>query len=242
MKYIFLILLCSIQAFAEVDSYLAPIVRNNKSQLLLVYNFWSGEYPMPVVDVNSQVTGETTIQGYLTLRDLRKENQKKCTINNGIYHPWAQKKSKSLLEFYSIVPNTKYTVLESYDWSDILDLQTQKKLKVKSVLNDTIDSVSYLAEGLCQFKLHQKNKIFQIEESCGILEDVKKFKKISQDSEIKEQWMYLLCKEIDPNKKALKIFVKDSDLLTQPMIKSGCILSFGHVGVGQQCEQVNTGS
>lgn len=66
----------------------------------VAYNDWSGEYPGPVIDVNSKVAGSTKIKVYKSLRGLN--DLQPCQIINGIYHPWSQTKH-SVLRFYSII-------------------------------------------------------------------------------------------------------------------------------------------
>lgn len=76
--YISLVLFSSQNLFAEVESYALPIVRNEKKEVHLAYKFWNGEYPSPVIDMNSKIKGTTKIKAFKSVRDLKDNID--CTI------------------------------------------------------------------------------------------------------------------------------------------------------------------
>lgn len=206
MKPLFILsILTTLLVQANEDPYTLPITRDGVTHTMLAYNFWSGEYPSPVIDVQADLNKTRKIMGYPT---LRKPNKKKsCTIKAGIYHPWSQDKT-SLINYYTIVPNVRYLVERSTMLDNI-------RLKKGDELNEEI----YLSEGFCSYLLNGESAV---ETMCLGAED-KRFKRIESPSHPAEQWLYLRCMEGD------KLFVQDSDLLTQTGVVEGQIIGYGEV-------------
>lgn len=190
---------------ASEEPYLLPIERNGTKHTMLSYNFWSGEYPYPVISVEEKKEKWQTVRGYSSLRDLGKK--KSCTIKTGVYHPWSRDKT-SLINFYSIIPNVSYVVKHD----TILEEMKLKK-------GDQLKREIYLAEGFCSYTLKDGKNL----ETFCIDEKNKNFKRLASVAHPREQWLYLKCKE------SYNIFVQDKDLLKQPHVKEGQITGYGEV-------------
>ena len=100
-------------SFAQ-SSYKLDIVRDGKTQQKMTFNSWSGEYPQPVIDVNSKVQGSTLIQAYKSLRNLTESLS--CTVKNGIYHPWSLTNQKNGTIFYTIKAQEDYQSVNKLHW------------------------------------------------------------------------------------------------------------------------------
>jgi len=205
---IFFLGMSSLSARMVVDSYALPITRNGVTHLMVAYNFWSGEYPKPVIYVKHSQNNWTRIKGYTSLRTPNKK--KVCSIKTGIYHPWSKDKI-SLINYYSIIPKVDYMAKKN----TILDSQKIKK-------GDILENEVYIAEGSCSYLLNRKKKITTvcIENSAEIPTE---FKRIKNPSYAPEQWLYLNCHE------GYHIFVQDIDLLRQPNVRKGKISGYGRV-------------
>lgn len=200
--FISLSILLTLFVQASEEPYLIPIERK---YTMLTYNFWSGEYPHPVISVGDKKKQWQKIMGYPSLRDFG--SQKSCTVKTGIYHPWSKDKT-SLINFYSLIPPVSYVV--------------QKETSIDGVKlskGDKLETEIYLAEGFCYYRL-SNGKEFQI--NC-LNENDPRFKRIASASYPSEQWLHVKCKE------NYNVFVKDSDLLAQPSVKKGVIAGYGEV-------------
>ena len=190
---------------ANEDPYPIPITRNGTTQTMIANNFWSREYPEPVINVQPTNKKWNRIYGYASLRKLDKK--KPCTIQSGLYHPWS-KRSNSLINFYSILPKTDYLVQKD------TTLEEQKLKK-----GDTLKNEIYLAEGYCSYTLNGKKRF----EAVCITDKDKAFRLIKPPLGEKEQWLYLQCKE------GYKVFVQDKMLLAQKNVSKGRIKFYGEV-------------
>lgn len=200
---LFMVLTLFVQASEE--PYLLPIERNGTTHTMLSYNFWSGEYPHPVISVWSTKNKWVTIEGYSSLRKL--DTKKSCTIQTGIYHPWSRTKN-SIINYYSIIPQVNYEVQKE----TVLEGKQFKK-------GDKLNKELYLSEGFCAYALKNGKRF----DAFCIDEKDKNFKRIESPSHPSEQWLYVRCKE------NYNIFVKDSDLLGQAHVKEGQITGYGEV-------------
>lgn len=214
-----LTMLSSIALYAEEVPYKIDIIRNGKVHHQVAYNFWSGEYPSPVINVNAGKNGKTTIEGYAFMRD--KKERKICTIKNGLYHPWS-KDENSYIHFYTIVP------VESYEILSTPSSEIQKEIEGTNLkVGDKILNVVYLGEGYSQGILHSgANEDILVSFQSQIFENNPKiFKRIENISTYKkdEQWLYLKCDE------KYNIFVEDKDILSQKGIKEGQITGYGEI-------------
>jgi len=204
LKYGFLIVTIFLSfpnnSFAEGGSYKISITRNDITKTRFVYNYWSHEFPTPVINVNARKPGYTKIYAY---KSLRKLNQKViCTIKNGLYHPWS-KTANSVINYYTIIALHEYIALIS----TMLDSRPVKKGQI-------ITNVHYLSEGYCSGNLKSNQKIINIDFTCSDI-DKNKFKQITTKDNFVEQWLYMKCRE------GYNAFIKDAALLKQPGIKGG---------------------
>lgn len=203
-------LLLQTSALAEpVDAYKANVRRNNVTAQRLIYNFWSGEYPAPVIDVHASKSGTTKINAHKSLRML--DEAVSCTIKNGLYHPWSDNKT-SVRDYYTV--------------TDMADYEVKHQVELDGVLQpgDRLINVFPFAEGLCKGTLQSKSRKENIQFSCDALDDPDQFKNLTPTADrFHEQWLYLSCAE------GYAAFVRDEDLLKQPGIKTGRIVRYGTV-------------
>ena len=200
---ILIVTLTFIQATEE--PYTIPITRNEVTQTMVAYNFWSGEYPTPVINVKPTNKRWHKIWGYSSLRKIDKKRA--CTIRSGLYHPWS-KDIISIINFYSITPKMDYIVKKDTKLED----EPLKK-------GDKLENEVYLSEGYCRYTLNGKKSF----EAFCISDDDKTFKLIKHSTQNKEQWLYVKCKE------GYKVFVKDKDLLNQKGVYKGTIKGYGEI-------------
>ncbi len=59
--------------YAHDKPYLLPITRNGVTRTMVAYNFWSGEYPQPVIYIQLGRSNTSKIMGYASLRTLGKK-------------------------------------------------------------------------------------------------------------------------------------------------------------------------
>lgn len=200
-----LLLVFTAYLHASEAPYLLPITRNGVTHTMIAYNFWSGEYPEPVIYVQPSQGRWGKVMGYSSLRNIVKRKQ--CTVKSGIYHPWSNDKI-SLINYYSIVPRKSYLVQRDTAF------EGQKFKKGDKLVNEV-----YLSEGFCSYILNDQKE--RLVTHC--IGEVTQFKSTKYPSHPSEQWLYLSCKE------GYKVFVQDSDLLTQPDINKGQISGYGEV-------------
>ena len=208
-------IILSVALHADEVPYKIDVIRDGKLHHQVAYNFWSGKYPSPVININAGKIGKTTIKGYASLRE--KKERKVCTVKNGLYHPWSKDKN-SYINFYTIVPIESYEIV-----STPADNLADKSLKI----GDKIINVVYLGEGESEGILRSSSDedtliYFQSQ----IFENNPKvFRLIEDISTIKkdEQWLYLKCEE------SYNVFVEDKDLLSQKGIKEGQVTGYGEI-------------
>ena len=191
----------------ELHSYSASITRNGFTKLMTIYDFWSREYPKPVIYIKPNKSGYIRIKGYPSPRKLTKKTP--CLIKTGLYHPWSEDNT-SVKVFYTITPKVSYIALKNINLDDG---------KIKIDKGDILENEAYISEGECYYIL---NKIKGITTYC-IGEDNKEFKKIKERSFPTQQWLYLQCKE------GYNIFIQDKELLKYPQVTKGVIKDYGKV-------------
>lgn len=231
-KLILLIVAMFYSTSFALSSYKLEVIRNGKTQQKMTFNTWSGEYPQPVIDVNSKVQGTTQIQAYKSVRDLTERPV--CTIKNGIYHPWSAANHKNGTIYYSIKVQEDYqarrkTSLDSF----VFDPQNPegKKETYNFEPGDLLQNIYYASEGTCigtQTQIVKKQKISaEISFSCEALDNKAVFKRLTPQSvkdDNLEQWLYVSCAE------GYKAFLRDKDLLNNEGVKEGTIVEYGVVG------------
>ncbi|MEK6556500.1 MAG: hypothetical protein AABZ31_14725 [Bdellovibrionota bacterium] len=224
-----LVLLSAVTSFADAPySKLTQVNRDGKISARVVYNFWSGEYPMPVIDLATEIGGNSAIMVEKSFNNLGQTAL--CTANNGIYHPWS-KTANSVKNYLSIVPLQEYRLLKTMNFdATVYDEKTgdPTTVEIKARKSDLLTRVVYLSEGYCsgELVLAPKLKRAQVDFSCDQVEDVTLFKKTaqSQDDEFSEQWIEVNCLE------GFTGYIRDQNLLTSPGAQEGRILGYGEVG------------
>lgn len=215
-----------------IQSYKLPITREGKTLIRVAYNFWSGEYPNPIIDVNSSKPGTTTISAYTSLRDLK--DVVSCTIQNGVYNPWS-KNARSLEHYYTLTAANDFLVLndmvitKSYYGSG----NEPKSKKIKVPAGSKIINVVYGSENFCAATLRIGSNLTPIDESCDFFFDnPKKLQAIFKEKDqFSEQWLHLNCSETTSTGAALKAFVNADALMSQKDkgIREGCPAGYGNV-------------
>lgn len=219
----------------KFESYKLPITRQNIKTTRVAYNFWSGEWPMPIIDVNSDKSeGTTTIQAYTNLRDPKETDRVACTIKNGLYHPWS-KQDPSLIIYYSLSSREEYVAKED-TFLPMFDKDgNEKRLAIPK--DSVISNVVYYAENYCGAILRMGKKARPISAECPFFSENKSLKLTSkkEKDDYSEQWLYLQCSEKDAKGNSLKAFVRDQDILSQKGIQQGCPSDYGSVQGAKFC-------
>ena len=200
-------------AAAETYTYTLPVTRDAKTTTRVAFKSWSGEYPLPVIDVASKKTGATTIRAQKNVRTL--DEPISCSIDNGIYHQWSKSKG-SLLGFYTLLPLQEYATVSD----GFLGEKPVKK-------GDLVSELVYIAEGNCGAIIKRgKKTLASIDFLCTELEDITRFKHTTGNDKdtFREQWIYVQCKEGD------KAFVLDTRLLKETGVREGKVVEYGKIG------------
>jgi hypothetical protein len=220
----------------KLESYKLPITRSGQTTTRIAYGFWSGEWPGPVIDVFTDVKGETKISAYKNLRNPTDADRVDCTIKNGVYHPWSENDA-SAITYYTLWPVQDYKVIKKVVFNDVYIGGKAKKLTLpKGTL--LLNLVPY-AENYCGVTMKIGKNVRPLEGYCPTFMENPSIVRIGdakEDSFI-EQWIYMSCEEKGPDGKNRKAFVKDSDLLAQPGILQGCPGEYGHVAGGKICKE-----
>jgi len=214
----------------SLESYKLPIVRESKTETRMAHNFWSGEWPAPVIDVqSSKKSGTTTISGFSSLRNPGPERLR-CTVKNGVYHPWSQK-DPSIINYYTLAELLDYKVINK-----VVRGNGDQKSKAKTIYpkGAEILNVVYYGENFCGATLKIGKNLRPVTDDCPFFMENPSFQRTSPatnlEREFREQWLYFACEEKGADGKQIKAFVQDADLLGQPGIQKGCLGEYGSVG------------
>lgn len=215
------------------ESYKLPITRGGQKSTRVAYNFWSGEWPQPVIDIHSQQKGTTRIQAFTNLRNPTDADRVNCTIKNGLYHPWSQQ-DPSLITYYTIANIADFNVVKNTSYQ-IYNDKTKKLETVQVPKGAKFLNVVYYAENQCGaiYKMGKTSRPFT--ESCDFFFENKDLVKTTQEPAFSEQWLYFSCEEKDVSGKTLKAFVRDEELLKQEGVTQGCPGEYGFVQNAQAC-------
>lgn len=218
-------------SFAQ-SSYKLEVIRDGKTQQKMTFNSWSGEYPQPVIDVNSKEQGTTLIKALKSLRNPSESLS--CTIKNGIYHPWSLANQKNGTIYYSIKAHEDYQVRKQTSLDTfVFDAQNPygRNETYNFVPGNLLENIYYASEGTCigtQVQIIKKQRITsEISFSCEALDNKSVFKRLTPQSvkdDTQEQWLYVSCAE------GYKAFIRDTDLLNTQGVKEGTIVEYGTVG------------
>lgn len=197
---------------SEITAYQLPITRDGQTQTRVAYNFWSGEYPGPVINVNAEKpNGKTRIKGLSSLRG--NGTPATCEIANGLYHPWSTTKN-SVINFYSLTSVQASLVAADTDLEG-----------VSAPTGSRIVNIYYQSEGYCGGTLIRPNgEREELSVSCDALE-TDNVRRITPADEYHEQWLYVACAD------GKKVFIQDEQLLKQTGNRTGRITEYGSVGL-----------
>jgi hypothetical protein len=197
-----------------LSSYLLPVTRGGVTTRRVAANFWAGEYPQPVIDVRSRKEGTTRVTGFASLRELTKP--RRCTIQNGIYHPWSSS-AGSLVTFYRLTAERNYQAIRGTQLGDAQLIQGAR-----------LERVFYLSEGYCRGSLTEGSDIAfrcsELDHNADLVREGQGDGGVAEPDEFEEQWLYLRCSE------GYDVFISDGDLLATSRVKEGKILRYGAVG------------
>jgi hypothetical protein len=168
--------------------------------------FWPGEYPGPVVQVNKKLTVEALKQpcGTKTLT---------CTVDKGLYHPWSEAQKGSKVSYFSLQPVSSYALLRELS----LDGTSYPRGTV-------VQELAYLSEGMCSLKVGDRT----FPENCpgsGGQEDTWLELKTGQEPVQLRQFLRVDCVEGHQ-----AYVVVDEAFLARPKVVKGVITGYGSVG------------
>lgn len=214
---------------SSFESYKLPITRDGKKVTRVAANFWGGEWPSPVINVGAGRSGTTTITGYNNLRNPQEFDKMKCTIKNGLYHPWS-KNDDSAVTYYTLQGTADFAVIKDTSY-ELYNSKTKKVENKKVPAGATFKNVVGYGENYCGaiYEFNKTKRPFQA--SCDFFYDNKSLKQTTTDSDFSEQWIYLTCEEKsdEGEKRNIKVFIQDKDLLSQPGVTQGCPGKYGTV-------------
>lgn len=203
-----------------------PVTRNGETKNMLVYPIWSGEYPSPVIDVNSvlQREGKTTVQAEESFQVLGQK--KSCTIRNGLIHPWSLS-DQNVISYFTISENQTFRLLKSADFS--WDNGPEDNKSVRGETGEFLTNVFYLGEGYLMADLNDRNlqlKAANVTIDISFLDDRTQLVELVAPGQKREseQWVQLQCLN------GGTAFVSASDLLKTIGVKEGSIYGYGEVG------------
>lgn len=206
-----------------LSSELKPITRDGVTKNMLVYSTWSGEYPIPVVDVKSRNPGTTTLQAEASFERLGQK--KSCTVENGLIHPWSQS-DESVVRYFSVAENRLYRVLQPMElmWDD----GPGDYKSVRAEAGEFLTNVYYLGEGFLLGDLEDRNlklKAANVSLDVSLLGDNSKVVELTAPGKQRatEQWVELMCTE------GGTAYMRDTDLLSVQGVQEGQIIDWGGV-------------
>ncbi len=107
---------------------------------LRVWNFWSGEYPQPVVQVISTVTLNA-------VSDVCVPGERfSCSVPAGLYHPWSE------LEYGYVTVRGSYLYVAVAPFT-VTVYEDEREVDVPYPAGTRVEVPTYLSEGLCRFWL-----------------------------------------------------------------------------------------
>ena len=170
----------------------------------LAYDGWSGEYPGPILQVNSPIT----VPGLSIVCDEKPSLN--CTVPAGLYHPWSE---VSRAEFKTV------GVVRRYMATQDARLGGQAIPKGTEVVEQF-----YMAEGMCGMSVNGQ----AIEDDCiGHNAMSSRFKELPAATPGFENQQYLGVTCAEGHKAWIRITKK---IMTMPQVQEGEILQYGEVG------------
>lgn len=231
-------------AQTEPASKLQTIVRNNKSQTVVQYDFWSYEYPSPVIDVKSKQTGGTTVTAQKSFVQLGHDVP--CTIKNGIYHPWSSTEN-SVEKFVTLTSLREFRARRTHTlaYPDYSEEKGPFESKIKVQRGDIFTRLIYTSEGYCNVEhVNSKHVRKELVVECSIFDNKRLYAETAKstpapkegETGYAEQWLHLSCAE------GYSAFIRDEDLLKAPAVKMGAILGYGTVGAEEDQPKDDSGA
>ena len=207
-------LMVSGPVFADDLPYRLPITRDGVTKTRVASNFWSGEYPYPVIDVKKM----TTVAAYKSLRTL--DEPVACTVKAGIYHPWSDTENSVIL-YYTLSGITTYKVTTS-GFNTEVDLLGGESTGLYLEAGDLITNIVYASEGWC---IGTRVDTTGAKQGVYLMCDgaPEQMEVVEENWKYGEQWVYLQCAE------GHKAFIQDKTFLKQPNVKEGKIGGYGTV-------------
>ena len=103
----------------------------------VVFPFWPGEYPLPVVQLDTEVTTRVALDPCGPVTHA-------CAISPGLYHPWSQEEhaSPSALGF---------SIRRGVDVRKVLESGTYEDVTLEA--GGTLEVLTYLGEGYCMLRV-----------------------------------------------------------------------------------------
>ncbi|MGZ3742454.1 MAG: hypothetical protein ACXWRE_04450 [Pseudobdellovibrionaceae bacterium] len=169
-------------------------------------DFWSGEYPDPVI----KITADTKIKALKKIPVSTSVKSVSCTVSKGVYHPWA---TKTTATYHSV---TGITVHEARVATTIELEHTRGTKKISLKPGDIVRRLAYISEGNCVIEI----KGLKGDAMCP---EEKEFKTIVA-SDYYRQYLKVSCQEGYP----AYISVTD-DIFKIKGIKRGNIADYGRV-------------
>jgi len=206
----------SSSAQADATAMQIPVTRGGETKTRVSYQFWSGEYPGPVIDVGGSNKGMTIVKAHRSLRNPGKPVN--CEIKNGLYHPWSHEKN-SVLSYYTVVATYNYLVLQD----TLIDNDDSRLDPVRAVKGSSLQNVVYYGENICGGTIVNTGARAEVSFSCEIVDDKLTFKKTTPNDAFVEQWIHINCAD------STKAFVQADALLKQRGVKRGDIADYGKV-------------
>jgi len=219
-KFLCVILVSAFAVAASAESknfsYQLPITRDGQTVIRRAYNFWSGEYPTPMLKVGKKA-GKTTLKAYKSVRKLGK--QVACTVKNGVYHEWG-KTGNSVINYYTIQALNEYQATADVNVDEISSslitpgVDTTYAFKKGDVLD-----VVYGSEDYCVADFGKDSLGFE----CPNIEENTSFTKISPEDNFSEEWLYVSCAE------GYNAFLDASTLEQQKGVYDAELVQYGEV-------------
>lgn len=194
--------------FLFLISFAETVNAANLSQYYSV-NFWSGEYPRPVI----KITADTKIPALrkIPFGGRPREKSIPCSVSKGVYHPWAKKTKATYLSVSAISVYEAKTAMT-------IEVEQDEIGRTKISLNpgDRVHQLAYYGGNLCliEAKGHK---------GASYCPDDDEFKAIIRNNYYR-QYLKVSCQE------GYLAFISVTDgIFTIKGIERGNISEYGHV-------------
>lgn len=170
----------------------------------IVFDFWQGEYPSPVVQLDQPL--RTTVR----TDPCGGTVEKGCTAPAGLYHPWAQEKHQpGPLEFAVRTMPETWRLAKPFSIAG-----TQHKA------GTTVEVLTYLSEGYCTMSIGG----LAVEDMCPGTTDDTVWKRVSPERSVGVQLVKVPCAGGSSG-----WLTVDEAFMKQPGVREGEMQSYGEV-------------